>query len=165
MWPEIYIGRRVKYPLFLSDFHETCVYSTYFRKIPEYKISWSVQREPSCSMRTNMTKLIVASRSFANAPKVLLHFFLYLASYNWNCKFNLFVSTKWWRKAREPRIGKKKEKNFDLCIRLSTFSPGYNSRCCTFLVFTTYLRLLPFCWRYRLEAVTLFRINLLCCSY
>jgi hypothetical protein len=43
------------------------------RKILKYQISWkSVQREPCCSMRTDgradMTMLIVAFRSFANAP-------------------------------------------------------------------------------------------------
>ena len=53
--------------------------STDFRRILKNQISWkSVQWKPSCSMRTDgqtnprttdMTKLIVAFRSFANAPK------------------------------------------------------------------------------------------------
>jgi len=29
----MYIGLHVKYPLFLSDFKETCIFSTDFRKI------------------------------------------------------------------------------------------------------------------------------------
>jgi len=50
----MYIGRHVKYPLFLSDFSETLFFSTDFRKIFKYQISWkSVQWDPSCFMRTD----------------------------------------------------------------------------------------------------------------
>jgi hypothetical protein len=35
-----------------------------------YHMSWkSVQWKPSCTMRTDMTKLMVGFRNFANAPK------------------------------------------------------------------------------------------------
>jgi len=35
-----YIGLRVKYPLFLSDFYVTLIISTDFQKILKYQISW-----------------------------------------------------------------------------------------------------------------------------
>ena len=77
----MYIGIIVKYALFLSDFNETWIFMTVFRKLLKYEISWkSTRLEPSCSMladgrlgqaegRTDMTKLMVAFRSFSHAPK------------------------------------------------------------------------------------------------
>jgi hypothetical protein len=49
----MYIGLHVNYPLFLSDFNETWIFSTYFWKIVRCQISRkSVQWEQSCFMRT-----------------------------------------------------------------------------------------------------------------
>ena len=60
----------VKYSLFLSDFNENWIFSMVFRKIFKYRISWkSVQWEPSCSVRTDMTQLKVAFRNFAKVSK------------------------------------------------------------------------------------------------
>ena len=56
IWSNIYFGLNVKYPLFVSDFNEAWIFSTDFRKILKYQISWkSFQREPSCSMWTDGT--------------------------------------------------------------------------------------------------------------
>ena len=73
IWPKIFVGLHVKYPLFLSDTNESWMFSTDFWKTLKYQISWkSVRREPSCSIRTDMIKLIVAFRKFADAPKIRL---------------------------------------------------------------------------------------------
>jgi hypothetical protein len=67
-----------KVPLLLSDLNETWIFLTDFRKIIKCEISWkSILSEPSCCIRTegrtdrqrDMTKLIVAFRSFAKAPR------------------------------------------------------------------------------------------------
>ena len=67
-------GPHVKYELFLSDFDETWIFSTHFRKILKWQVSWkSVYWDPNCSMRTggqmDNTKLVVAFCNSANAPK------------------------------------------------------------------------------------------------
>ena len=86
----------VRYQLFSSCFKETLIFSTGFRKKLKYQILWkSVQWEPSWSMRTDMTRLIVAFRSFENAPK------------NWqvncvlgyNCCYPHHVNWSTWRTA------------------------------------------------------------------
>jgi hypothetical protein len=64
----------VKYPLFLSQFNQSWTFSTVFRKIRKYQISWkSTHRDSETDGRTdeqrNMTKLIVDFRYFAKAPK------------------------------------------------------------------------------------------------
>ena len=61
--------------LFLSDFNETRICYTDFRKILKYKISWkAIQWEMSCSVQTDgwtdMTKLIVAFCNFMNMSKM-----------------------------------------------------------------------------------------------
>ena len=68
------VGLHVQNTLFRRDFNETWIFSTDFRKTPKYLISCkSVQRKPSCSMRTerktDMTKPVVTFRSSAVAPK------------------------------------------------------------------------------------------------
>jgi hypothetical protein len=70
----MYVGLHVKYPPFSPDIKKNWIFSSYFRKIYKYQISWkSVWWELSCYMRsdgrTDRTKLIVAFRNFANAPK------------------------------------------------------------------------------------------------
>ena len=75
------IGLHVKYPLFLSDYNESWIFSTDFRKIMKYQISWkSVYLESTSSIRTDgwedvwtdrqtdMTNLIVAFVNYVNIP-------------------------------------------------------------------------------------------------
>ena len=67
----MYIGLHVKYPLFMSDCNETWILSTIFEKSSNIKF----HENPSSGSwidpcgRTDTTKLIVAFRKFADAPK------------------------------------------------------------------------------------------------
>jgi hypothetical protein len=80
IWLKMYIGLHVKYSLFFSYFNETWIFSTDILNITKYQISWkSVDWETNfhaerrideqTDRRTCITKLIVAFRNFANAPK------------------------------------------------------------------------------------------------
>jgi hypothetical protein len=70
-------GLHVKYPLFLSDFNGTWIFSIDFWTVLKYQISWkSIQWELSCSMQaveqTDMTKLIATFLNFLNTPKTYI---------------------------------------------------------------------------------------------
>jgi hypothetical protein len=53
-----YVCLQIKYPSFSSNFNETWMSSTDFRKILKYQIPWkSVNWELICSVRTDMTSL------------------------------------------------------------------------------------------------------------
>ena len=73
------IGLHVKYPLFSAAFNESWIFSTDFKK--NTQTSNCIEIRPveaelfhadgrtQIGGRTDMTKLIVAFRNFANAPK------------------------------------------------------------------------------------------------
>jgi hypothetical protein len=70
---QMYIRPHVKYPLFLSDFNETLIFSTDFQKNPQISIFMKVRLLRAelfhAGGQTDMTKLTVALRNFMNAPK------------------------------------------------------------------------------------------------
>jgi hypothetical protein len=72
---KMYIGLHVKYPLFLCVFNETCILQTQSLK-KNTQVTNLMKISPVgaelCGQtdgRTNMTRLIVPSLNFANAPK------------------------------------------------------------------------------------------------
>jgi hypothetical protein len=71
MWKRLH----VKYPLILSDFNETWIFSTDFRE-KKAQVSSLIKIRPvwaeffHADGQTHMTKLIVTFRYFANAPKM-----------------------------------------------------------------------------------------------
>jgi hypothetical protein len=71
---------RVKYPLFLSDFNETCIFWTDFERIINIKFHQNPSSESDvvpCG-QTDMTNLTVSLRNFAKEPKrEFLHDFRY----------------------------------------------------------------------------------------
>jgi hypothetical protein len=79
-------GAHVKYRLFVSDFNETLIFSEVFEKYANIKFHEnpsSGSRIVPCGGtdgRADMTKLIVAFRNFANAPK----------KENTSCNANIF---------------------------------------------------------------------------
>jgi hypothetical protein len=70
MHVKMYIGLHVRYLLSLSDCNESGIFSTDFRKILKYHISWNLSSGNRVVPygRTDMTKLIVTFRSYAKAP-------------------------------------------------------------------------------------------------
>jgi hypothetical protein len=68
----MYIGLHVKYSLFLSKSNSCLNFSKDFRKVCRCQISWKIRQvgaEFSLADRRTDMKLIVAFRTFANAPK------------------------------------------------------------------------------------------------
>jgi hypothetical protein len=66
----MYIGLHGKYPIFLSDFNENWIFSTYFHKSTQIWIFIKIRPVGAelfnADRRTDMTKLIVDFRNFAN---------------------------------------------------------------------------------------------------
>jgi hypothetical protein len=70
----MYIGLYVKYRSFLSDFNETCIFWTDFLKNPQ-KPNFMKIRPVGAELfhadgQTDVIKLLVAFRNFANPPKI-----------------------------------------------------------------------------------------------
>jgi hypothetical protein len=67
----MYIGLNINYQLFSSDFNGNWIFLAGFRKILEYqmKIPTVGAELFYADGQTDMTKLIVTFRNFANAPK------------------------------------------------------------------------------------------------
>ena len=68
----MYICLHVSYPWFLSHFNENLIFSTDFREVLKYQISWKIRPVGAelflADEQTEMTKPVVAFRNFTNAP-------------------------------------------------------------------------------------------------
>jgi len=71
IWSKLYIGFHVNYPFFLSYFDDIWILWSDFGKVLKYRISWKSFQWGAglfnAYRRTDITKLIVAFRNFANA--------------------------------------------------------------------------------------------------
>jgi hypothetical protein len=70
----MYKGLHVKYPFFLSDLHETLIFSIDFREILKYEVSHMQIRPEGAELFhgngwRDTTKLAAAFRNFPNGPK------------------------------------------------------------------------------------------------
>jgi len=77
----MYKGLHAKYALFLSDFNDTSIFREIFGKKKSQILNFIKVLPMLATLfhadgQTDMTKLIVASRNFANAPK-------HLSGYSW----------------------------------------------------------------------------------
>jgi len=72
---KMYIGLHVKYPSFLSNFNETWISATDFRKILKHfmKIRLGGAELFRADRQTDMKKLMFVYRNFANATKISQH--------------------------------------------------------------------------------------------
>jgi hypothetical protein len=82
----MYIHIHVMYPLFLSDFNKTWIFSTYFAKntqtssLMKIHPEWAelLHADGHTDGRKNMTKLRVVFRNFSNAPNNgFIHIYIY----------------------------------------------------------------------------------------
>ena len=84
---KIYVALCMKYPLFLSDFNETWIFSTDIRKILICQIScWSVQREPSCFIRADRLDEIDGHfAQFCERPKNKVEYAWRMEDWRYSC--------------------------------------------------------------------------------
>ena len=109
IWTNMCIGLHAKCRLFLSDFNETGIFSTYFRKTLKNQILMKIRRagtelfhaDGRTDGKTDMTKLTVAFRNIANALENGIFASLKLLQIAWKYLFiaypcnmiNIFIIT------------------------------------------------------------------------
>jgi len=92
MRSRMYIGFHVKCPLFLSDCNESWIFSTVFRKIPNFmKILLFGTEMFHADGRTDMTELTVTFCNYVNSPKNW-HFFTNLIHQNTSVHISSLVA-------------------------------------------------------------------------